>query len=336
MTLRVAVVGLGFMGVTHLDAWGRVSGAEVGAVVSGDARKLQGDLDSVGGNLPGKRERQDFSRFKKYTDLEFALEDKEIDAVDLCVPTCLHLPLAKRAMAAGKHVLVEKPMALDAAQCDQLLEAWAASGKVLMVAHVLRFWPEYVALRSIVEAGRLGRIHHALFRRACGAPRWSPWMRDPAQSGGGAFDLLIHDLDLAIHLWGRPRVVKAAGAWAAAGAIDLLNAEVGFSESVKVLVEGGWTNGDLPFEQGYRVAGSEGVVAFDSAGGRVCLYPASGGVEQVAVEGTAAFESQLSAFALACLEGSPPVMCHPEESANSVRWMRAALESRRTGRPERM
>src|SRR6266849_2489920 len=119
--MRLAVVGLGFMGTTHLRAI-LAGGAELHAVVSASERKLSGDLSGTGGNLVsgGDDDRFDFSGVKKYRDLSAALNDPEIEAVDLCLPTDLHESAAIEALRHGKHVLVEKPMALDEAACQRM------------------------------------------------------------------------------------------------------------------------------------------------------------------------------------------------------------------------
>ena len=138
--MKVAVAGLGFMGATHLKAWKQVSRAEVAAVVSSDAKKLTGDLTGVGGNLGGTFEAMDFSAIRKYSSLEEALGDPSIDAVDICLPTDQHGKAAIAALRAGKHVLVEKPMAVGAAEADAMLGQARRSGRTLMVGQVLRFF----------------------------------------------------------------------------------------------------------------------------------------------------------------------------------------------------
>src|ERR1700704_964500 len=108
--MNIAVVGLGFMGVTHLKAWRNVPGARLHAVVDADPRRLTGDLSSVSGNMGGGGEKFDFSDVRGYGTLEEALKDPAIDAVDICLPTDQHVPAATAALRAGKHVLTEKPI----------------------------------------------------------------------------------------------------------------------------------------------------------------------------------------------------------------------------------
>src|SRR2546422_7288976 len=101
------------MGSTHLKALRNVPGAMLAAVVSADDAKLAGDLSAIQGNLGGPGEKMDFSSIARYHTVQEALADPNVEAVDICLPTGLHAPVALDALRAGKHVLVEKPMALD-------------------------------------------------------------------------------------------------------------------------------------------------------------------------------------------------------------------------------
>src|SRR5690349_25028247 len=100
--IRVAVVGLGFMGGMHIAALQSVPSAQLVAVYSRDERKLSGDLSAVGGNLSGAGGVYDFSSVKKYRELQDVLTDSEIDALDICLPTDLHTDVTVAALQAGK------------------------------------------------------------------------------------------------------------------------------------------------------------------------------------------------------------------------------------------
>ena len=171
------------MGGVHLRAWREVAGATLAAVFSNDERQLSGDLTATQGNLGRPGEHVDFSAVKRYRHLEDVLGDSEIDAVDLCLPTYLHEDAAVEALRAGKHVLVEKPMALDGASARHMIAVAKRTGRILMTAQVLRFFPEYVALRQALPG--LGAVRGAFFRRRCAAPAWGGWLKDPEKSGGG-------------------------------------------------------------------------------------------------------------------------------------------------------
>src|SRR5258708_1717342 len=103
--MRVAVAGLGFMGSTHIRALQSIPQAELVAVCSRDEKKLAGDLSGIQGNLGGPGERLDFSGIARYRDVRQLLDDPRVDAVDLCLPTNMHAPVAIQGFDAGKHVL---------------------------------------------------------------------------------------------------------------------------------------------------------------------------------------------------------------------------------------
>ena len=126
------------MGGVHLRALREVAGATLAAVFSNDERQLAGDLTATQGNLGRPAEHFDFSAVKQYRDLAAVLGDSEIDAVDLCLPTFLHEDVAVEALRAGKHVLVEKPMALEGAGARRMIAEAERAGKILMTAQVLR------------------------------------------------------------------------------------------------------------------------------------------------------------------------------------------------------
>lgn len=316
------------MGSTHAMAMRGLGDVELAAVYSSDEKKLSGDLTGVQGNLGGGGERLDFSGLRKYTDLEAVLADPKIDAVDLCLPTYLHDSVAVEALRSGKHVLVEKPMALDPYGADRMMNAARRYKRVLMTAQVLRFFPEYMALRDAIRGGKLGRMRFAEFRRRCAAPGWGGWLHDPEKSGGGAFDLLIHDVDMCLHLFGKPRAVCASGYAHAALGIDSIDAQLFYDEGV-VVVNGGWHNtGDYPFRMEYSVTLDGGTVEYSSLGRPPMLYGAKGGSQVLELQSQDGYAAEIAYFAACCRSGQAPDLCPPAESADAVKLMRLMLESR--------
>ena len=227
--MKLAVLGLGFMGSTHVKALLKMKGVELAAVCSVDEKALSGDFRHVQGNFGGSGDCIDFSAVRKYRELEDVLADPDVDAVDLCLPTDLHATVAIEALRGGKHVLVEKPMALDGHAAAQMIAEAQKAGKILMAAQVLRFMPPYMALRDAMSGGQLGLVRTAVFRRRCAAPVWGGWLQRPELSGGGVFDLLIHDVDIMLHLFGKPERVAATGYDDGSRGIDIIHAEFQYS-----------------------------------------------------------------------------------------------------------
>ncbi len=311
------------MGGVHLRAWREVAGVTLTAVFANDERQLTGELTAQG-NLGRPAERFDFSQVKKYRELAPLLADDEIDAVDLCLPTFMHEEVAVAALRAGKHVLVEKPMALDGASGQRMIAEAERSGRILMCAQVLRFFPEYRALRNALP--RLGAVRTAFFRRRCAAPAWGGWLKDPSKSGGGVFDLLIHDVDMCLHLFGRPNSVSAVGLLDASASLDILHGHLHYPFGT-VMVTGGWQHeGAFPFGMEYSVTTDAGTVEFSSAGRAPTLYAQS--EEALPLEGGDGYAAEIAYFVDCCKEGRQPERCLPAESSNAVELMRALLASR--------
>src|SRR5437660_4062026 len=159
--VRIGIVGIGFMGMIHYLAARQLADGRVVALCSRDPRKRAGDWTSIQGNFGPRGTRMDLSGQATYADLDGLLADPHVDLVDLCVPNDEHARLAIRALGAGKHVLVEKPIALTTADADVMVAAAKASGKLLMVGHVLPFFPEFAYAREAIASGRLGRLKAA-------------------------------------------------------------------------------------------------------------------------------------------------------------------------------
>jgi predicted dehydrogenase len=302
--MRLAVAGLGFMGGVHIKALASVGGVELAAVVSRRAPE---------------------SDAKHYARLEDALGDPEIDAVDLCLPTDMHESAAIAALAAGKHVLVEKPMALSVESCRRMIAAAERAKKVLMVAQVLRFFPAYEELQRVVDKGELGSIRSATFRRRCAQPGWSEWITDKSRSGGGGFDLLIHDVDMSLRLFGAPSAISATGYEDAAKGIDVISARF-YYDGFVAEISGGWMGaGKFPFAMEFTVLGDGGVLEYNSESRPLKKY---GSGEDVALEAVDGYAAEIAYFAECCRKGEQPWLCTPESSAEAVRLTLAMFEAR--------
>ncbi|HLY20031.1 MAG TPA: Gfo/Idh/MocA family oxidoreductase [Bryobacteraceae bacterium] len=328
--MRIAVLGLGFMGSTHIRAWRQIQGAELAAVVSNNPARLSGDLTGVRGNLGGAGEKLDFSAVAKYTSAEDAVRDPNVDAVDICLPTHLHESIAVLALQSGKHVLVEKPMAMDGAAADRMIAAAERHARTLMAAQVLRFIAPYRGAADIVRSGRLGPVRTAILRRRCAAPAWSAWLSDPAQSGGGVFDLLIHDVDFCLHAFGKPEAVSATGYQDLARGVDWVMAQFCYPSIGAVVLSGGWHHpAAYPFSMEFTIVSDGGTLEFDSAGTPLAEYGADGLQHALDVPDTDGYRAELEYFLECATHGWKPLACPPEESAAAVKVALLMLESRR-------
>lgn len=316
------------MGSTHAKALQNTAGAELAAVVSSDEKKLAGDLSSIQGNLGGPGEKLNFSGVARYRTVEEALRDPRIEAVDICLPTDSHAPVAITALRAGKHALVEKPMALDGETADRMIAESESQGRLLMTAQVLRFLPAYQSAAAILKSAKLGPPRSAIFRRRCAAPGWSKWLSDASRSGGGVFDLLIHDVDYCVHIFGVPEAVSATGYQDDSRGIDHILARLHYP-GLDVIVTGGWHHPKAyPFSMEFTVVSDGGTLEYNSAGRPLTLYSAEGEESAVPVSDKDGFEAELEYFAACASSGASPDRCPPRESAAAVRVTRAMVESR--------
>jgi predicted dehydrogenase len=148
-----------------------------------------------------------------------------------------------------------------------MIAAAKDAGRVLMAAQVVRFIPSYSVTAAMIKAKELGPIRSAIFRRRCAAPAWSQWLGEKKLSGGGVFDLLIHDIDFCLHVFGSPEAVSAVGYEDMARGIDWVTAELFYPEIGGVVISGGWHHPKaFPFSMEYTVVGDCGTVEFSSAG----------------------------------------------------------------------
>ena len=224
------------MGATHATAVTQLPDDSLAAVCTSDESRLNGDLTDVGGNLGTSFGKLDFSQVRKYREWEELVADETIAVVDICLPTQFHAPVTQAALQAGKHVFCEKPMALTTPDCEAMMKTALAAGRLLMIGQVLRFFPVYKLLKQAIDTREWGRIRSATFVRKCGVPQWSKWLNDEARSGGALMDLLVHDIDQALWMFGLPDRVSAKSI----GGPDTVMATLIYPGGPEVRIQGGW------------------------------------------------------------------------------------------------
>lgn len=149
----------------------------------------------------------------RYTNYQDLLNRDDVQAVSVCTPNFLHLQPTLDALAAGKHVLVEKPLAMNAQEGNAMVEAADRSGKKFQVGFMQRWQSGAQALKRFIDAGEMGEIYYtraqALRRR--GIPGWGVFTQKDKQGGGPLIDIGVHILDLSLWLMGHPKPVSASG-----------------------------------------------------------------------------------------------------------------------------
>ncbi|MEJ7137657.1 Gfo/Idh/MocA family protein [Amphibiibacter pelophylacis] len=199
--LNVALVGMGYAGQTfHAPLILAESGLRLTHVISSQPDTVRAVLAARGGP----------QGVHIAPDLAPALADPGVDLVVLASPNSAHAPQALAALAAGKHVVIDKPMALDAAQAQTLADAATASGRHLSVFHNRRWDDDFLAVQALLHSGLLGEVRHAAlsFDRFRPQPR-ERWRESPAPGGGLWMDLGPHLIDQALRLFGAPQQIWA-------------------------------------------------------------------------------------------------------------------------------
>jgi len=230
----------------------------------------------------------------------------DADVLDVCTPTDTHADWIRRSAAAGRHVICEKPLARTYEEGRAALDACQAAGVRLFAAHVLRFFPAYVAAHEHVRSGRIGRVRRMRLTRTGEYPAWGDWFADPARSGGVIVDLGIHDLDYARWVAGEVvRVEASTGSGPDRGLPLTGTVHLHHENGAETEVVARWEVPGTEFHTTMEVEGDEGSLHLDSLPTPV-LTDGSGRrlfEDDFSVE---PYTAQLAEFSEALTKGTPP------------------------------
>lgn len=249
---KIAIVGFGAMGQMHAKCYQAINKARIVAIVDAHPEYAQNFQEKLGMN------------YKVYPSLKDLFANEEVDVVDICLPTDMHVPVGLEAIAAGKHVFCEKPFAPSAEEGKKLVEAARRKKRYLMVGHCIRFWPEYQYLENVIKEKKFGKLLSLSMVRLGSRPLYSKgnWLQNTKRSGGAIMDLHIHDTDFAQHLFGLPQAVTSVGTKDYSGWAHVFTTY--HYKNVAVTAEGGW---NMPskwgFKMGYRAVFEKGAVEYD-------------------------------------------------------------------------
>ncbi|TPW74246.1 Gfo/Idh/MocA family protein [Schumannella soli] len=318
----IALIGQGYMARTHAAA--------ITALGRGDDIRW----------LIAPRPRADLAlapaaRFSN--DLDDALRDPAVEVVSICTPTPSHAEIASRALRAGKHVLLEKPVTLDPAEGEQLARLAEVAQRVLMVAQVVRFFPGYALLRSIAGGGALGRLRSVRATRALTRPSWAPWWDDESISGGVPVDFAIHDYDQANLFLGEPIAVLArqlAHEGPIEATIEYADSGIAQVLSYPYLPEG------APFSSAIELLGDQGTASHrllldsaptDAVGQSEVVVATPAGVKRIPVEARDAYQLEIEYFLACVAEQRNPAESPIDSAISALRVALAVRESLRSG-----
>jgi predicted dehydrogenase len=336
--VNVGIVGIGFMGVTHFKALAQVKGARVTAIATRDAKKRKGDWRKIKGNFGDSGGVQDLSEIACYAEMEQLLADPRVDLVDVCLPTTLHTSAGLAALRAGKHVLLEKPIALLLKEADLLVAEARKLRRQLMVAQVLRFFPEFRLVKELVEQGKHGRVLAAHLKRIISRPAW--WDPDDLQrTGGPAIDLHIHDADFVQYVFGMPRSVVASGVVGKNGFVEHLDTHYQFgAHPLALSAEAGWLSQQgCPFEHGYDVYFEDATLKYNSSWGQPPVLLTKDGRKRFPkLPGKDGFAGELQEAVDAVRLGKESRVLSGQSARNSLLLCLREVEAVKTGRKVRV
>jgi predicted dehydrogenase len=294
---RIGIIGLGFMGRTHLASY-RAAGARVVAVLDPTGGT------TAGGNLGTGADAIDLAGVEVFRDAEVFFSKAAVDAVSVCTPTDTHVAIAERSLARGWHVLVEKPVALASAEIRRLESVAARSGKLCMPAMVMRFWPGWAWLRDRIRDQQFGPLKTLTLERLGSRPKWNPeFYADVTKSGGAMVDLHIHDADFVYWCFGKPDSLVTTGSTEQVTTIYRVGG-AGVVGGPGVVASGGWAQqSSFGFRMRYLANFERATVEFDLARGEhpVTISDADG-TRPVDVGSMGGYEAEVRHF-LAVIAG---------------------------------
>ena len=248
----------------HYLAYSQSPHAELAAFSSRDEKKRSGDWTGIQGNFGPPGEQIDVSSIATYETLDQMLADESIDLIDICLPPALHPDAIRKCFAAGKKVLCEKPLALDASTARALADE-AEEGQ-LLVAHILPFMPEFALLVDAARDGRWGKPVAGRFKRTISPPDWIPDFYESDSVGGPLIDLHVHDAHLIRLLFGMPKTAHCVSQ-KKNGIPKFYESVFEFDDSDLAVCAGGGVI-DSPargFTHGYEVSFEKATVQFEFA-----------------------------------------------------------------------
>ncbi len=334
--IGLGVIGLGLMGRTHIMAFRAADSAgltnRLVAVCDRNAERRAGLVDAPGnrGRITPRKRLFDSRKVKAYERAEDLIHDPDVGVVSICTHTDSHVDLAIAALAAGKHVLVEKPVALRSSEAARLARAADSSRTLCMPAMCMRFWPGWDWLHAHVVSGAFGAVKSAVFRRLGAHPAWSQhFYGDFDRSGGALFDLHVHDADFVRWCFGAPASV------ATSGSLEHATTSYRYERGpAHVVAEGGWirTPG-FAFRMCATVVFEEATADFDLSRKPKLLLTRHGSTAPVTVESTTGYDGEVRHLLGAIAGTTKQLTATIAESVELTRMLEAEQESLASDEP---
>ena len=335
--VRIGLVGVGFMGMIHYIAAARAAGCRVTALCSRDRTKLAGDWRAIRGNFGPPGTMMDLGHLKRYEKFADLIGDPEIDLIDICTPTHLHPEMAVAALNARKHVLVEKAIALDPGDADAMVRAARQVGRLLMVAHVLPFFPEFAYAAGVAASGEYGKLLGGHFQRVIAKPDWSADIGDASKTGGPAIDLHIHDTHFIGLIAGVPGKVFSTGLVNADGSVQYLTTSYLYVSGGPAITcaSGAVAMPSRPFVHGYEIYFEKATLVYASGTAPLTVYLGQGDPVRPQLPGgddpLSAFTTEIQTAVEGVTTGKEPALLSGQLARDALVLCHKECESVRTG-----
>ena len=329
------------MGHTHIRAYHAASAAGVPcvlhAVCDRSSERLSGIAQAAGNlrTVDGAEALFDPAKVKTTTDPRAIFDDPDVHLVSICTHTDTHVDLALAALKAGKHVLCEKPIALDSTDVRAIAEAAYRYNRLCMPAMCMRFWPGWTWLKDRVRDASLGQLRSLTFQRLGSPPTWSPeFYRNAERSGGALMDLHIHDADFVYFLLGRPEEVISTGTRSHVTTIYRYDERSG--KPTHVVAEGAQDYAPgFGFTMRYAAAFADAAATFDLSRPQPLLLHRDGQSTPVELPALTGYEAQIRHIldAVQRGRGNDDLIASIDDAVAVTKLLEAELESLDRGRP---
>ena len=333
--LKVGIIGLGWPGREHLKGYKQCGNVQVVALCDMNAELAQEQADEHGIEAV-------------YGDHKKMLKEAGVDAVSVCLPNFLHAPISLDALRAGKHVICEKPPALNVAEARRMAAAAKAGGLILQYALSQRFVAANKLAKDYVQKGELGEIYfgRAVYHRRRGIPLGTQsWFVNKKLSGGGALiDIGVHALDAVWWLMGTPKPVSVSGnayqkfkhVVAKGTKFDVDDSAFGlikFDNGATLILECSWAL-NMPARNVLQIAGTKGGAELNP----LKIYVERDGIQvdmTPEVPGVDLFADQMGHFVDCILKNKTPLMS-ADQGVQLMQMLEAIYKSSASGREVRI
>ena len=327
--LKVGLYGFGGIAQAHKKAYeiNTASGVPVKLVAACDitAERFTKDIE-INIDVESAAEK---AQINTYPSIDAMLAAEELDIIDICLPTYLHADAAIAMLEKGYNVLSEKPMARTYADCLRMIKAAENSKGKLMIAHCMRFRPEYLYLKELIENNTYGKVETAYFNRLANPPIWSwqNWYMDAEKSGGCMMDMHIHDVDMVRFLFGDPKYVSAVSR-DKQSKYDSNYTRFIYDDEKTVVAVGDWSlSRGFDFTQGYRVAFEGATVVYDGIAETVTLYEGDNAPVPAPIKIVDGKINEIKFFVEMIVNGTENVHNKPESTAGTIALIEKMVES---------